>query len=148
MKNVTKQAKLYKRILAYVIDIVVINIIIVSSFKPVIGKIISTKDFYDIYNFLLNNPSQLISLIKITLTIAVLSLFYWSILEFKLKQTIGKMLFQIYVTSENKKLTFPQCLLRNLTKISFFILWIDSITLLTNKKQRIFEIISNTFVQE
>src|SRR3989344_8299278 len=129
-----KQARLYKRVLAYLIDIIVINIVIVSPFKPVISKLISTSDFYQIYSFLLNNPTQTLSLIKISITIAILSLFYWSILEFKLKQTIGKMLFQIYVTSENKKLTFPQCLLRNLTKMSFFILWIDSINLLTNKK--------------
>ena len=142
-----KQARLYKRVLAYLIDIIVINIVIVSPFKPVISKLISTSDFYQIYSFLLNNPTQTLSLIKISITIAILSLFYWSILEFKLKQTIGKMLFQIYVTTQNKRLTFSQCLFRNLTKTFFIILLIDSITIMS-KKQRVSEMISKTYVEE
>ena len=85
-----------------------------------------------------------------SLIIIVLQLFYFTILEYKLQQTIGKTLLNLYVKSTiNNELTFIQVLLRNITKPFGIILLIDVIYMIYKKgNQRLFEVLSNTQVVE
>ena len=75
-------------------------------------------------------PEITLPIVIMTLVIAVLSLLYWSVLEYKLGQSLGKMLFKLYVVSETGKLTFAQTLVRNIPKTSSLLLIIDSLALL------------------
>ena len=78
---------------------------------------------------------------------ALIIILYFSVFEYKLHQTIGKMLFRIEVVSA-KKLTFTQCLLRNLSKISLVVLFIDTLYMLRSGSLRFLDKIAQTQVAE
>ncbi len=149
-------ASLWKRALAYIIDVFVINLIIIMPFQKLLeglGKGFSGKGLFETYKFLLSSQTQLQTVLPrlflIFLIISVLSILYWAILEYKLGQSVGKILFNIYVKSQTKQLTFWQCFLRNVTKVSTFPLILDaSYMIFTRGYQRFFEKMSKTFVAE
>jgi uncharacterized RDD family membrane protein YckC len=75
------------------------------------------------------------------------------ILEKELNQTPGKMLFNLYVTSQTKDLKYWQLFVRSMFLIPVFpfvLLWvIDPIVMLfTKENQRLSEILSRTKVVE
>ena len=80
--------------------------------------------------------------------VSILTILYWTILEYKIQQTIGKALMNLYVQSRTKKLSFTQILLRNITKISAPLLILDTIYMFKTKTLRFTEILSNTYVIE
>ena len=124
---------LWRRVFAYIIDVFIITLLIETPFNTLLKKVVggaSTKSFSELYSYLLLNPLTSNVLLLTTLFIAVLSLLYWSVLEYKFGQTIGKMLLKIYVISEKGKLTFRQCIIRNIAKLSSILIIIDSIPLL------------------
>ena len=140
---------LWKRVFAYIIDAIIISIIVELPFAAVTTKAFTTQnlDFFGFYTFLISNPQRIQVIIITTLIIAILTLFYWSIFEYKLNQTIGKMLFKLYVKSEKGKLTYDQALIRSITKISFILLILDCIGLINSPKaQRFSERWSKTYV--
>lgn len=140
----------WKRVFAYILDRIIINIIIVLPFNKVVEglDISSEKDFIAAYE-IVNSAKDILPLLYISLVIAALSILYWAVLEYLLKQSIGKMLFRIYVKSKDKELKFWQCIVRNLTKASLLILVLDSFSIIINKdSQRYFEKISHTEITE
>lgn len=149
-------ASLWKRGFAYIIDVFVINLIIILPFQKVLeglGKGFSGKGLFETYKFIFSNQAQLQSVIPklflVFMVIALLSILYWAILEYKIGQSVGKILFHIHVKSQTGKLTFWQCFLRNITKVSTFPLILDaSYMIFTRGYQRFFEKISKTFVLE
>ncbi len=130
-----KYAPLWRRVLAYFIDTIVITIIV-----------------YPLYQFTENRPSifkismMTSEMILATIIIAVLIILYFVIMEYFLGQTIGKMLLKIKVISFIKQLTFKQCLIRNLSKFSSFLLLLDSLFFLKTIHYRYLELISQTEV--
>ena len=87
--------------------------------------------------------------ILISFIAGAITILYWALLEHYLKQSIGKMLFKIRVTSEKGTLKFWQCLVRNISKSSLLVLFIDFIFVFFSKNnQRLFERISKTKVVE
>lgn len=136
-------APLWKRTFAYLIDAILIDIIIVTPFRSILRIKIQTLD--EFYKFLTTNTSVLIISF---FTITLLTLFYWTILEYKLEQSIGKMLLKIKVISKTRELSLWQCIVRNLTKTSLLFLLLDCLYLLNKKHQRYFEKLSQTRVIE
>ena len=138
---------LWKRALAYIADILVVNLVIVLPFKTIIKNLSITSDANP-FNFLASTSlSSLKPLIYISIVIAILTILYWSMLEYSIQQSIGKILFRIKVMSTNKrKLSFWQCLVRNITKISTIVLLIDSLYMIKSHHLRYFEKISSTKV--
>ena len=124
-------APLWKRFLAYIIDILIIGLFIETSFigisKMAFGDF-SEKSLSEALKLSLT-PQNYYLLAVIGISIAILSLLYWSILEYKLGQSIGKMIFRIYTVSEKKKLTFLQALIRNAAKTSSLLLILDALAL-------------------
>jgi len=149
-------ASLWKRAFAYVIDVFVINLIIILPFQKLLeelGKGFSEQGFFEMYKYFLSNQNQLQSVLPklflIFTVISILSVLYWAILEFKIGQSVGKILMNVYVKSQTKQLTFWQCFLRSITKVSTLPLILDaSYMLFTRGYQRYFEKISKTFVVE
>jgi len=147
-------APLWKRAFAYIIDTFIINLIIVMPFqKPLeeLSKGFVEKSFIEVYKTLLQNDFQamLPKLFFIFTVMSLLSVLYWAILEYKIGQSVGKILFNIYVKSQTEKLTFWQCFLRNITKVSTLPLILDTAYLIfTKTNQRYFEKISRTAVVE
>lgn len=137
-------APLYKRILAYLIDLVIVNLIIISPFKSLLSSLIPT-DFSEIYTMLSSMLSAKVMLI--TFISGIFAILYWAILEFKIQQTLGSLIMGISVMPLTKKYTFSQALLRNITKFSTLLLLIDSIFIFkSDKNQRLTERLSQTMI--
>jgi len=143
-------APLWKRVFAYCIDLAIINLIIVFPFQGVMQKMMGTEieGFKGLFQFAKTNLELTKILFFISLIMSILTVLYWAILEYKIQQSIGKILFKIQVKSTKRnKLTFSQCLIRNLTKISLLPIALDSLYMIfTRKNQRYFEKMSNTEV--
>lgn len=147
-------APLWKRAFAYVLDVFVINLVIIMPFQKVLedlGKGFAEKGFFETYKLLAQAELQTVlpKLLFIFTIISFLSILYWAVLEYKIGQSVGKILFNIHVKSQTKRLTFWQCFLRNVTKISTLPLILDaSYMIFTRGYQRYFEKLSKTFVLE
>jgi uncharacterized RDD family membrane protein YckC len=142
-------AKFWKRVVAYIADSLIISFIILSPFSSVMNNSFDTSSFTSILLSLQSTFTKEFFLISITL--AILTLIYWTFMEWKYQQSIGKILLGLVVVSTTKKrLSFNQALTRNITKLSTIILILDCINIFRNKKknQRFFERFSKTQVME
>ena len=136
LHKIVAPVKLWKRVLAFLIDSMIIDLIIIFPFKGFFKNI-----------ELASIEQSGMQIFLVGLLICVLTLIYWTTLEYSLHQSIGKALFNIYVRSKNKELKLWQCLVRNLTKISLLLLLIDSLSIIFKRDyQRYFEKISVTEV--
>lgn len=117
-------APLWRRVVAYVIDAVILTLILFPLQPSWDTQLTSFSAFYDYFT---SHPG-IAWQVSLTLLITLLfSLAYWSILEYKYHQTLGKFLLRISVVSEQKALTYKQCLLRNIAKLSTLLLLLDSL---------------------
>jgi|SRR3989344_275990 len=146
MKKTKKIASKTRRFFAYIIDILILDLIIVYPFKNLL------ESFNLDFNW--NNLSQLTQtgnyglLLTVGLSIGVLSFLYWTLMEWKLKQTVGKMIFNIKVSSEGN-LEFWQALVRNISKPINILLLVDILYMLINKTHlRLFDKLAKTEVIE
>lgn len=138
-KNVI--APFWKRVLAYIIDLLVVEIIIVWPFRGFFEK--AEISYVNLFREAIEQ-----NLIWVSFFIMVLSLAYWVLFEWKLRQTIGKMLLNLYVVSKNE-LRFSQALMRNLTKPFPLALLVDvAYMFFKRENQRLFERFSGTNVIE
>ncbi len=145
MKKEEIPASIWRRSFAYIVDLLIINLILVAPFQKILN--IPNQSYQETYNFLINNPNTMYSILFASMILFILILLYWSLLEYYISQTIGKMLFGISVISLKKNLTFKQTLIRNLSKFSLPLLIVDSLNILIkSKNQRYLEKISNTLV--
>jgi len=151
-KIIEGPAFLWKRIAALVADLLIINLVIVFPFQGILEKLIpqglSMSGLSEFFN---NNPETAGLATSIIVVIGILAMIYFSIMEYKTKQTIGKKLFSIFVVSETKELKLWQCFVRNLHWFlfaPFILLWIiDPIYMLFNKEsKRLTEVLSKTKV--
>ncbi|MEK6835701.1 MAG: RDD family protein [Nanoarchaeota archaeon] len=142
------EVSIWKRGFAFLIDILIIQFIVNFSFRSQIEKQISNGNLIEVYN-LINQNYILYQpfILKLSIVTALLSLIYFTLLEWKLNQTLGKMLLKIKVMP--KRLKFWQALVRNLSKSTFFINYTSFIFLvdlfyLGFTKQRLFDKLAKT----
>jgi len=137
---------IWKRIFAFLIDIIIIEFIVNLSFNDLIKKQLNINgNFLEIYQTLSGNYQQFTSLfLFISIITAIIALIYFTIFELKMQQTLGKMIFNLKVKSVKGKLNLKQVLIRNTPKVLFFIdglflvLLIDLFYLIF-KKERLFD---------
>lgn len=152
-RKVVGDASIWKRALAFLIDLLIIDFTISSSFSGILQEIIpSPDDPFANYSFLMSNPEVAGRILSVFFAIAGLAFLYFVLFEYLLEQTPGKMLSRLYVKSEGKeKLKLLQVVVRNLYFIPIFplyFLWfIDPVYLLI-RKRRLSEIISKTKLTE
>jgi len=152
-KTILAQASILKRVAAFFIDLVIINMVILFPFRSIFDKIIpETGSFSKTLDFLSSNANST-SITIIILLVSVISILYFMILEKNLNQSVGKMLFNLYVNSQTKDLKYWQLFVRSIFLIPLFpfiLLWIiDPIVMFfTKDNQRLSEILSRTKVVE
>ncbi|MBI2109970.1 RDD family protein [Candidatus Woesearchaeota archaeon] len=137
--NPQVQASFARRGTAYIIDVLVVLLIIITPFYHNADK---------------SPVSDIKSLIKPELTktqaiaatiISILVILYWAVFEYMFNQSIGKMLTRIQVISLSKRLSFSQVIVRNISKFSSIIVLIDCLNMLISKSnQRFLEKLSKT----
>lgn len=148
------QASVLKRVIAFIVDMLIINLIILWPFRRIFDNLIPSKDsFSETFSYLSSNPAANKSIMILMIAVAFLSIMYFVILEKKLGQSVGKMLLKLHVKSQTKDLKNWQLFVRSIFLIPMFpfvLLWIiDPIVMLfTKENQRLSEILSRTKVVE
>ena len=143
-----KPARFWKRGVAYIIDTFIISFIVMSPFSNLLSQNTEINTFADFITVLQATFS--LQFVTITIVTGILALVYWSFMEWRFNQSVGKILLKLTVKNLTKKpVTFTQALVRNLTKLSTIVLLIDCIFIIKSKKnQRYFERLSKTQVTE
>ncbi len=147
-------ALLWKRIAAFFIDLMIINLVVLLPFRRLFQSMMP-KDysFSEAYRLLSGSTDYTRFISSVSFVISVLIILYFLMLESKMSQSIGKMLMKIYVVSDNKFLKKWQLLTRNIVFIPIFpfvLLWVlDPLFMFfTKTNQRLTEILSKTKVVE
>ena len=141
-------ASLWKRAAAYLIDVFIINFVVIFPFKEMI-RIDSGASFRETYTYLSSAPELSYKLFLVFVAIGALTILYWAVFEYRLKQSIGKMFMHISVKSVNGNLSFRYAVIRNLSKVSSLLLAFDVIYMLYKKSNRRYlEVVSKTEVVE
>ena len=153
-KTFLAQASILKRLIAFIIDLFIINLIILFPFRKIFDNIVPESDsFSKTFDFLRDNAEASSTITFLMFVIAFLAILYFVIMEKKLGQSVGKMLFNLHVKSQGKDLKNWQLFVRSIFLIPIFpfvLLWIiDPIVMLfTKENQRLSEILSRTKVVE
>jgi len=149
-RSFTGPALVWKRLLAFVADLLIINLAIFFPFKRILQDSMPEFDSYsEAYNFLASNQSYTTTLTIVSLVMSLFAVLYFVWMEYKLGQTPGKMLFNISVISDVKKFSLWQLIVRSLFIIPVFpfvLLWIIDplFVFFTKTNQRLSEILSKT----
>jgi uncharacterized RDD family membrane protein YckC len=142
-------AGVLKRLLAFLIDLVVLNLVVVYPFRALIARLIPAGSIGELASALESSPGVLNQLNFVYITIGVLLYIYFTISESRLQQSLGKMLLGLQVKSGKESPSFWQIAVRNLFLLPVFpfvLLWlIDPLTLIFTKR-RLSDIISKTSV--
>lgn len=147
-------ALIWKRIAAFFIDLVIINLIILFPFRRLFRNIIPIDySFSEAYRLLSTSANYTSFITLVSFVMSVLVILYFLMMEGRMRQTIGKMMMKIYVVSDNNSLSRWQLLVRNLAFIPVFpfvlLLALDPLFMLfTKTNQRLTEILSKTKVVE
>jgi uncharacterized RDD family membrane protein YckC len=145
------EVSIWKRGFAFLIDLIIIELIVNLAFNNYIQKIIGDdKGIIEMYQYI-NANYELFSgfLLTISIISAVIALIYFTLFEWKLQQTIGKMIFKIKVYPS--KLKFWQALVRNISKVLFLIdyfswVFLFDLIYLTFTRQRFFDKLAKTYL--
>ena len=142
-------AIIWKRIIAFVLDLLILDFIIGIPFRNLIIRIVPNNGFTAQLNYFNSNPGLLASLSVIMVAYGLMMLLYFSILEYKIGQTVGKIFMNIKVDSDKKNFGFFSFIIRSMYMIMIFpfiLLWIvDPIFIFFNKDgRRLSEILSKT----
>ena len=147
-------ALIWKRIAAFFIDMIILNLIVLYPFRNLFQKFIP-KDysFTEAYRLISTSTNYAGFINSVSFVMSILIILYFIMLEKKMGQTVGKMLMKIYVLSDNKDLKTWQLLVRNIVFIPIFpfvLLWVlDPLFMFfTKTNQRLTEILSRTKVVE
>ena len=145
-------ALIWKRIAAFFIDILILNLIVLFPFRALFQNFIP-KDysFSEAYKLLSSSTNFTSYVTSVSVVMSILIIMYFYLLEKKTGQTIGKMLLQIYVVGSSDSLRRWQLLIRNIVFLPIFpfiLLWIlDPLFMFfTKTNQRLTEILSKTKV--
>ncbi len=144
-KTKNKLASIPRRLLAYIIDLIILSIIF-----GIISFIISSVANIMVFN----SNIELSSVAVITLMsfcFVVAQTIYWTVVEGKFGASIGKKILKIKVIKENgKEISYIDAFFRNITKFADNLLpflLIDALTIFTTKnKQRFFDKVAGTIV--
>lgn len=144
----------FKRIAAFLIDLFLMQMLVISAFGTYFQNIVpKDMEFEAIYAFLVSSPDILTNIYYSFIAIGALMLLYFAYMEYKYSQTIGMMIFKLYAEpTETESLSFFQCVLRNIYLIPIFpifpMLWVIDIFYFLFKGERLSEKFSKTKTTE
>ncbi|MFP4656422.1 MAG: RDD family protein [Candidatus Woesearchaeota archaeon] len=94
------QASLLKRIFAFLIDMIILNIFVLAPFNNLIAEMMGERSFNNIYQNMALNPdimTSMTSMTSIVISSSILMLLYFIVLQRKFSQTLGMMIMNLYV---------------------------------------------------
>ena len=150
-RGFTAPASVWRRFLAFFVDYLILEFVVMFPLMAAFRKSLPEGSFFEMVS-LLQSPEFASVILKISVISGFIVFVYFTLFEFKLNQTPGKMLFKINVVSEKKKFTFWNVVVSNLFLLTFIpgiiLLWIvDLVHLLVSaKNQRWTEKISKILI--
>ncbi len=140
-----------RRILAFLIDIILVNIFLTAPFQKIIrGLVPDSTNYTAIQSAMESNPQVATAVFIVGAFSGLFAVLYFAILEAKLGYTVGKLFMRIRVAALDKQeLTFGKCVIRALFLIPIFpfiLFWVIEpiYMLLSPVNQRLLERWSNT----
>lgn len=152
-------ANIWKRMLALVIDLLVLDFFVIGFFRDILMNIVGEPSSIMTTVLLLEQNAQAMrSITLIFMLMVMLAMAYFALLQYTIGQTVGGILLNINVVQQvsEKEFVRPnlwQCVTRNLfliPAVPFIFLWIaDPLYMIFAKKgQRLTEWLSQTKVVE
>ncbi|MFC1647838.1 RDD family protein [Nanoarchaeota archaeon] len=138
-KSAYKQAPIWKRASALIIDILVLNMVVFSPFRNFFIGFAEGLSFTELQSVFI--PDNIYASLVF---ISILSLLYFALLQNYAQQTIGMMVMKLYVVPPTG---FFRCIVRNLFILPFFpfnLLWIVEPLYLAFKGRRVLEQLTGT----
>lgn len=137
--NLSMNVSIWRRLLAFIFDILVINLVIAWPFQSALKN-------YTFKNITIHSifPAEAYFIVFM---IFILALLYFTFLEYYVGQTPGQMLMNIKSISNDGNMSFWKAFVRNIFILPFFpfyILWVLEPIYLVFYKQRFLEKITNT----
>ncbi len=133
-----KEASPLTRFLAFLIDLLIIDVIVISPFRRNFSVIESIRSASQ-----LSSSAFAPEVYSSIITASLLIITYFVIFEFFFQQTPGKMLTGLFVeTNKGKELSLTQCILKNIVFfpiLPFVIWWFIDIYFIFKTKQRLTE---------
>lgn len=124
-KTYVVPASIWRRGAAFIVDMLIINWVLTLAFNNLYLKIIPEgMPLLEIGEYLMSNPDKFLIFKMITFSTGLLALLYFSVLEWKLGQTLGKMLFKINAVTEDNE--HPKIFAVLVSNIPIFLLFILS----------------------
>jgi uncharacterized RDD family membrane protein YckC len=154
-RQYTFPARPWKRILAFIFDILLVNMFIIAPFSGILKSLYNYTDFSSAYNAVMaNSEGSGISAAAflIMLYVTFMAILYLVLTEYLVGQSLGMVVFNLHVIRKDK--TTPnliQCIGRNIALIPllpFLILWLVDPLFLLFKKERLSDIFTSTSVIE
>lgn len=151
-REFTGPSLLWKRVIAFLIDLLAINFFVLIPFKPFFSELSpANASFSQIYDYLNSNPNFISRITIISIFMSFMIMLYFISFEAKFGQSIGKKLMSLRVRSQTGKLKLWQHFIRNILFLPIFpfvLLWLlDPLFMLFSKsKQTLTEILSKTEV--
>ena len=130
----------FKRCLAFLIDMLILDLVAFAPLTGIFEKLVPTSPTMA---GLESNIDLVNSLFWLFLYVSIVIIIYFSMLEFKFGQTLGKMVVGIHIKStDNIPLTFGRVIFSNLLFLPIFpfvLLWIIEPIYLLFTNQRLLE---------
>ena len=147
-----------KRALAFLIDLILIDFVLFFPFQMLFeNKIpeLSGLSFSSITSIthIVDRPEYSGLFAASAFAMGLLSILYFALLEYRLHQTIGKMVMNLSVISEMKETNFWQYLVRSILLVPVFpvlVMWAADIVYIffNSRRQRLLEVLSRTRTTE
>ena len=144
-----QKASPWKRIFAFLIDLIILNVIVIWPFRAVLNSLMPSGSFASMYASIENNPVLVSQINSIYFYIGALAFLYFTISEARLGQSIGKKIIGLYVVSGNREASLWQIMFRNLFLFPVFplaLIWIIDPLMMIFWKGRLSDVISRTQV--
>jgi len=148
------RAALWRRILAFLVDFMIMQLVIIRAFDSIFAKVSAAgATFSEISVYLEANPAIYSQINWAIICIGILTIAYFVIMQYRFRQTLGMMMFNIKIESLNKEIGIMQLIVSNLMLLPvfpFLLLWIiDPIYSIFNKNsQRLTQKVVGLYVSE
>ena len=152
-RSFTGPALIWKRIVAFLIDIFILALFVFLPFRGVFAGSMREASFMESLKNIASNGEFIKEFIPYYIAMSLLTFLYFFILESKMQQTIGKKIMNLYIVSDNNQIKKWQAFVRNLMFIPVFpfdwLMIIDPVFMFfKSSNQRLSEILSKTRVVE
>jgi len=134
-------ASIFKRLFAFVIDILIVDLVLLWPFDKVLSSVFSGKISASSLAEIMSGKYYLI------FSVTLVFFLYFVLFEQRLGQTIGKMLVNIYSVSKQGEMSTWQAIGKNLfliPAIPFIFLWVIDPVLILFRNESLSEILTRT----